>query len=199
MATDTDTDEPTGDSIRSVLTWPVVVAATVLALLAAGAVLWVGGDDDDDSDDAVRLADPADLGSPLDVEVLLLDDSTTTIRRLLDGRPMVVNLFGSWCTPCVREMPDLQEVSAEMAGRVDFVGLAVNDRPEDASRIVEETGVTYPWFRDIPGDVLAAAKGTNMPTTLFVGADGTIVTVRSGALDAGALRDLITESFAGAT
>lgn len=207
MPTETEADERAGDSIRSVLTWPVLAAATVLAALAAGAVLWLaGGDDSPTSEPDVRLTDPdiapgeeRELGSPVDVEVLLLDGSTTTIRDQLDGRPVVVNFFQSYCAPCVREMPEFQEVASELSGTVDFIGLAVLDRPEDAADLVEQTGVTYPWFRDRDGDASTAANVTNMPTTLFVAADGSVVTARSGAIDKATLQSLIAESFPGVT
>ena len=66
-------------------------------------------------------------------------------------------------------------------------------QPDDAAGIVDETGVTYPWSRDARGDVAAAAQVTQMPSTMFVDADGEIVSVHSGALDADELRDLIEE------
>jgi thiol-disulfide isomerase/thioredoxin len=105
--------------------------------------------------------------------------------------PTVVNLFASWCPPCIREMPDFETVSQELAGNVEFIGLAVQDRPEDATRIVEDTGVTYRWARDVKGDFASAASVTQMPSTLLVDADGEIVRVHAGALDADELRELI--------
>lgn len=190
-------------SFRSAFTWQTVLAATILAALAAGAVLWFAlGDSDDNAsadDETIKLTDPVEVGKPLDVELKAQDATTTSLRNLLDGRPMVVNLFGSWCTPCVREMPDLQAAYTELAGSVDFVGVALQDRPEDTADIVEQTGVTYPWFGDRDGNLLTAVEGNTMPTTFLVGADGTIVTVRAGALNRQQLLDLIAESFPGVT
>src|SRR5690606_37445005 len=79
------TETPERESFRSVLTWPVVAAATVLALMAAGIVLWIGSSDDDDGpDDTIRLSDPVEVGDPLDVELTLPDgESTTSLRQLL--------------------------------------------------------------------------------------------------------------------
>lgn len=203
MASGTET--PTRESFRSVLTWPVLTAATVLALLAAGAVLWFGASDNDsnaavDDSSTLKLSDPVEVGDPLDVELTLPDqESTTTLRELLDGRPMVVNLFGAWCTPCRKELPDLQKVYAELDGSVDFIGIASQDRPEETAAIVEATGVTYPWFSDHLGNMLTAVEGNAMPTTFFVNADGTIVDMRAGAMDIDTIREMVQNAFPGAT
>lgn len=182
------------------LGWPAVLVATVLAVLAAAAVLVLLGDADEA--DTVTSAPtgsleltPADevgQGDPLSVPFTTQDGGEQTLTEVLEG-PTVVNFFASWCAPCVKEMPDFQDVSQELDGRVAFFGLAVNDRPEDARRIVEQTGVTYDWGRDVEGRVANAAGALNMPTTMFVDADGEVVEVHSGALDADQLRALIDE------
>jgi hypothetical protein len=89
-------------------------------------------------------------------------------------------------------------VSQEVGDDVEFIGVAVQDRTADATRIVEDTGVTYRWARDGRGDVANAAEVTQMPSTMFVDADGTVVSVHAGAVDAEALRDLL-ESELGVT
>jgi thiol-disulfide isomerase/thioredoxin len=192
MATDTPA--------RTRLPWTAVAAATVLAALAALLVIVVmGGVDGDESataaDGSFELA-PVDAeagGDPLQVEVEWPEqEAAGTLAADLEG-PAVVNFFASWCAPCIAEMPDFEEVFQDVEGRVDFVGLAVSDRTADARRIVEQTGITYRWARDERGDVANAARVTQMPATMFVGADGEVVAVRSGALDADQLRDLIDE------
>lgn len=191
--------EPT--RTRSPITWPVVAVATLLALIAAGAVLFIAADDDADADSQVsagsvelRPEDEVPAGDPAGIEFTDPDDdSTGTIGGLIDDRPMVVNFFASWCTPCIAEMPDFQDVSQELDGRVDFVGLAMQDRTQDAAKTVETTGVTYPWFRDARGDVIAATGSVQMPTTAFFDTEGNMVEVHAGALDADELRSMIDE------
>ena len=194
-------DGPPSSPVRSrpALPWQAVVAATVLALTAAAMVLVFAGRDDDPAEsprEALPLQ-PLEEGAsdrdPLDVEFTDVDGTTGTLRELIDDRPLVVNFFAEWCTPCVKEMPDFQTVSQRLDGRVDFVGLAVNDRPEDTTRIVEETGITYPWTRDIRGDIASAAGVVNMPSTMFITDDGSIAELHTGAVDAERLLALIEE------
>lgn len=194
-------DGPSSSPVRSrpALPWQAVVAATVLALTAAAMVLVFASRDDDPAESPREtlplqpLEEGASDRDPLDVEFTDVDGTTGTLRDLVDDRPVVVNFFAEWCTPCVKEMPDFQTVSQRLEGRVDFVGLAVNDRPEDTTRIVEETGITYPWTRDIRGDIASAAGVVNMPSTMFITDDGTIAELHTGAVDAERLLSLIEE------
>ena len=186
---------------RPALPWQAYVAATVLALMAAGAVLVFAGCDDEPVDTTSRQTlplTPAGEGTrdPLEIEFTAAEgDDAGTLGDLVGDQPLVVNFFASWCTPCIKEMPAFQEVSQELDGEVAFFGLAVNDRPEDARSIVEETGVEYPWARDVRGDIASAAEVVQMPTTMFIGVDGSIEEVHAGALDAEQLRALIEEHF----
>ncbi len=182
---------------RSTLPWQAIVAATVLASIAALTVFALAGDDPDPREGAQAIALEPDSGArdgdPIDAEFTTAAGEPATIRATLDGRPMVVNFFGSWCTPCVKEMPDFQAVAQALDGEVDFLGLAVNDRPEDAAAIIESTGVTYPWGRDQDGDVIGSARIPSMPSTMFVNAEGEVVDIQPGAVDADRLRELIEE------
>ncbi len=192
---------------RSRLPWQAVVAATVLASLAALLVIVVlGGDDGEDAarstpttDGTLDLtpADEAPAGDPLGIAVTWPDGEEEPLAESLQG-PTVVNFFASWCPPCIAEMPDFEEVSQEVAGEVEFVGIAVQDRTADAIRIVDDTGITYRWARDGKGDVVAAAQVTQMPATMFIDGTGKVVSVHSGALDADELREML-ESELGVT
>lgn len=205
MSTDTPTTAPPDAGPgRPALPWQAVVAATVLALTAAIMVLvFLGGSDESVSTAGTTpqitltpAGEPVDRGGAPDIEFTDAAGTTTgTLRGELDGRPMVVNFFASWCPPCISEMPEFEAVAQDLAGEVDFVGLAVQDRPEDATRIVGDTGVTYPWFRDIRGDIAGAVGVVQMPTTMLLDARGEIIAVHAGTLDADDLRDLIEEHF----
>jgi thiol-disulfide isomerase/thioredoxin len=189
-----------------------VLLATVAAALATALVvsLLVDGDEQQEpAGDVITLqtGDPEggfptgqDLSGTqapeVDVEALRIDgvdageDIALTAHR--DGRPMVLNFFGSWCAPCVQEMPDLQSVSREFAAAdVVFLGLAERDSVDDALTIVDRTGVTYEIGRDPGGAILTAFEGLAMPITVFIAADGTITSVHSGALSAADLRSRI--------
>ena len=194
----TPTPAPPSNGIVQRLGWPAIALATVLAVLAAGLVLVLAGGGDDDqaatTTDTLQLrpADEVDTGDPLAIEFTTVDGGTTTLADELDG-PTVVNFFASWCTPCVNEMPEFEQAAQRLDGKVAVYGLAVTDRPEDVARIVERTGISYGYGRDVRGDVAGAAGVVQMPTTFLVDADGTIVVTHPGALDLDGILDLVEE------
>lgn len=104
------------------------------------------------------------------------------------GTPLVVNFFASWCAPCVAEMPDFEAVHQELGGQVAFLGINLRDQVDDASRLVDTTGITYDVGRDPTGDLATALGVVNMPSTFFVSADGRVVEAHPGALSADDLR-----------
>jgi thiol-disulfide isomerase/thioredoxin len=140
----------------------------------------------------------ADAHALEDVDVRPLeerDGPTVTLADLTEGRPTVVNFFASWCVPCIEEMPDFESVHRDVQDEVTFIGLAYQDGDTAALGIVEATGVTYPTYIDIDGQAMVTFEGTNMPTTVFLEADGTVAEVRSRPLSENALRDAIDEHF----
>jgi hypothetical protein len=60
---------------------------------------------------------------------------------------------------------------------------------------VERTGVTYPTFGDSGQDAVTYFGGINMPTSVFIDAGGSVVDVRSRALDADGLRSVLEDRF----
>lgn len=97
------------------------------------------------------------------------------------GCPLIVNFFASWCVPCVTEMPDFERFWNAHGTEVAVLGLAANDRLEDAIETVAERGVTYPTGLD-EGELFIDFGGLGMPTTVFVSATGEILETHSGLL-----------------
>jgi cytochrome c biogenesis protein CcmG, thiol:disulfide interchange protein DsbE len=109
------------------------------------------------------------------------------------GSPLVVNFWASWCAPCVKEMPDFQEVAEQAGDRVGFLGINVQDAPRNAEAFADELGITYDLARDPAGELYNEVRAVGMPTTLFVDADGQVVWRHTGLLDAQDLRETIAE------
>lgn len=142
--------------------------------------------------DLEAVADPA----PTDSYDLLGGGTASLFDHR--GQPVVLNFFGSWCPPCIREMPDLEAASQTFADDVTFVGLAVADREQDLDALLQQTGVTYQIgldpreavFKQIP-------QAIAMPTTVFINADGSIDRVHSGILTADQIEDFTNELING--
>ena len=106
------------------------------------------------------------------------------------GCPLIVNFFASWCAPCVTEMPDFERFWNTHGAQVAVLGLAANDRLEDAIATVVDRGVTYPTGLD-EGELFIDFGGLGMPTTVFVSPQGEILETHSGLLT---LEDITTRA-----
>lgn len=111
------------------------------------------------------------------------------------GRPLVINAWASWCAPCVEEMPALQQLYEEAGGRIAFLGVNVQDTPEEARRLVSETGVRYDLASDPDGRIFTELGGYGMPTTWLVDEEGRVRERHTGTLSAAELRGLLREHF----
>lgn len=100
----------------------------------------------------------------------------------LTGKPTVINFWASWCPPCRRELPTLQEAAARWRGQVNIVGIDINDRRGSALRTAKAAGTTYPLLFDRAGEVAQAYRVVNLPTTVFISADGRVVARHTGAM-----------------
>jgi thiol-disulfide isomerase/thioredoxin len=182
--------------ISSRLPLRYVVASTVLALIAAAGtyVLLAGGHHDDPASPNLDLTPAGDLPSAADAAFTTYDGDAVPLASL-HGTPTLVNFFASTCAPCIKEMPALEEVHQELGDQVTFLGLAVEDRPEDAQALVDDTGVTYRTALDKDGSVINALEGVLLPTTVVLDADGTVVARHTGALTAAEVRDLLSSSL----
>lgn len=114
----------------------------------------------------------------------------------LEG-PMVINLWASWCGPCRKEMPVLQEFHEQYADQVPVLGIDYQDQqPAAALDLAKSSGVTYPLLADPGGelnanDPLPAIRG--LPYLLFLDADGEVTVVPGGVESADELVDLVDE------
>jgi thiol-disulfide isomerase/thioredoxin len=109
----------------------------------------------------------------------------------LRGRPLVLNVWASWCVPCRTEMAAFQAVYLRARGTVGFLGADYLDEEAAARRLAADTGVSYPLAADAKGTEVAKFGVTALPTTLFFSADGVLRGRRFGALDADRLRAAI--------
>ncbi len=91
---------------------------------------------------------------------------------LKDGRPRLLNVFASWCVPCVAEAPQL--AALERSGAV-IVGVAVRDRPEDLAAFLGEHGNPYSRIgADDMSEVQLKIGSSGVPETFVIDGRGVI-------------------------
>lgn len=107
------------------------------------------------------------------------------------GKPVVVNVWASWCAPCRTEMPLLQRAASNYAGRAIILGVASKDDPEAANAFLQEYGLTYPNVFDASGEIRVRLGVTAFPTTYVFGADGRLKNTVTGGISEQRLATLI--------
>lgn len=117
-----------------------------------------------------------------DFTLELLGGGEVTLSELR-GKPVVVNLWASWCPPCRAEMPAIQKVYQDYQD-LGLVVLGVNttnqDNEADAAAFVRQYGLTFPIPLDRDGSVSARYELRGLPTTFFIDRKGMIRSVVVG-------------------
>jgi thiol-disulfide isomerase/thioredoxin len=96
------------------------------------------------------------------------------------GQPTVLNLWGSWCTPCREELPLMQQFADVAAGQVRVMGLISKDGRPQAESFAADAGVTFPSAFDGDGELMTELGLNGLPYTYFLDADGALVYTQVG-------------------
>jgi thiol-disulfide isomerase/thioredoxin len=113
------------------------------------------------------------------------------------GAVVVLNFWGSWCSPCREEAPALGALARHFSGAdVRFVGVDIRDDPPSAEAFMRTFRIGYPSLND-PADAIALEfSGTvppaGIPTTLVIDPSGRIAARIVGTVSYGGLEALIT-------
>ena len=172
-----------------------LVALGVVVLVAVAALLYgLRRDDEPPAADApadpeltaLRVAAdldpcPAGLGPEVpDLELPCLGGGDPVdLRAAPPGRPTLVNIWASWCAPCVEEVPVLAAWRERAGDDVALVGVLYEDSQQSALTFAAEYGMHWPSVVDDLGQV-KPPFGAGLPITVLLRADGSVAHVESG-------------------
>ena len=89
-----------------------------------------------------------------------------------DGKPRLLNIWASWCVPCIAEAPQLERLRQQGA---EIVGIAIRDRPEDVAAFLSRYGNPYTRIgADDLSQVQLAIGSSGVPETFVIDGEGTI-------------------------
>jgi thiol-disulfide isomerase/thioredoxin len=110
----------------------------------------------------------------------------------LQGRPVVVSFFESWCGTCQAEQPDLTKVAGDFAGRVGFIGVSYRDTVAAGQAYQRRFKVPYPLANDASGRTWARWRVPYQPVVVLVDKHGRIAERFDGGTTGGTLADALT-------
>lgn len=173
-----------------------VFVAALIAVVGALVVAWQF--DEPESDEAIPLPETKEGAAPL-FDFADLHDPAQRVRladALELGKPVVVNVWASWCGPCRDEIPAFREVAEAVGDEVTFLGVDRRDGREGAIRRLEELGGSpYPSGWD-PDEKIVTSYGLyGMPSTIFISADGRILETHAGPLTKRSLATRLERHF----
>ena len=123
-------------------------------------------------------------------------DQTMQLEAL-QGHPVVVNFWASWCDPCREEAPALEASWQRYRSLgIVFIGVNVQDTATDSAAFVKQYGVTYFTGPDATETITVAYAVPGIPTTVFIDRHGVIRSRMQGALDAPTLNRQIAALLA---
>ncbi len=151
-------------------------------------------------DGSVEKIAAADRKGPVALSGATIDGGTWSMPTGGDT-VVVVNVWASWCPPCVAEAPHLESVwrgYKDAGAKVAFVGIDTRDNPGSASSFARKVGLTYPSLDDPSGVMILALQGKapSVPTTLVLDRTGRIAARISGATTEATLTGLVDDVLA---
>lgn len=109
------------------------------------------------------------------------------------GKPIVVNFWASWCSPCRSELPAFNRVYEKYRDEVVFlmVNLSDGESVSEIKKFVSDNGYTFPVYYDLSGDAARTYGIYSIPETVFINSDGSLYGSQLGAVSEAILENYV--------
>ncbi len=114
-----------------------------------------------------------------------LDDKPVALERY-KGKPLIVNFWARWCGPCRAEIPELIKFRNSHKGKVEVLGIGIEDKAEPAKEFAKAYDMDYPVFvakeQGIPLMQALGNTKAGLPYTLFIDRHGNVIQRKMGVV-----------------
>ena len=154
-----------------------------------------------DTPDATDTETPEEPSGETAADFVVYDRDNNEVRLSEHfGKPLVVNFWASWCGPCCRELPAFDAAAKQYDEQIGFMMVNLTDgfseTVESVQGFLEENGYTFPVYFDTDEDAASAYSVYSIPLSVFIRADGTVMTSHVGAMDEETLQNYLTQLLA---
>jgi len=145
--------------------------------------------------------DPAHIESPLlgrvapDFALKAVNGGSVVDLAAMRGKPVVLNFWATWCSPCYQEHPVLVENAKLLGDQVQFVGVVFQDTDEKINAFLSERGSAYPTLVDVKGKTAIAYGVGGVPETFFLDRTGRIVAKYDGPMTTEILQSYVARAM----
>ncbi|WP_405116616.1 redoxin domain-containing protein [Paenibacillus sp. FSL K6-1217] len=152
--------------------------ALLLVAVIAAAIVWVFIDHSNQE----RVEGIAEGAAAPDFEVTALSGEKVKLADYR-GKRVLLNFWASWCKPCVREMPLLNELHQSPDSRIETLFINVGESRGTVSEYLNEHRFSFPVAIDVTGTISAAYGVHALPATFIINEEGEISKIRLGEID----------------
>ena len=166
----------------------IIILSVVLVLLIIASV-FLYNSLSNDYENPINDTEVSD--KVLATDFTITDASGNTVK-LSDffGKPLVVNFWATWCSPCKYEMPHFESAYKEFDD-VEFLMVNVGDSYDKAVKFANDNNYTFPVYSEVDYSATIAYGVNSIPMTLFINASGELIHSQKGIIDAETLRTYI--------
>ncbi len=138
---------------------------------------------------------PAEVGKGApDLSIQTVNGKGQITRDSLSGKVAIVDFWATWCGPCKQSFPKLEELAKQNQGKVQVVGISVDDKADGVADFAKSNGVTFAIGWDDGHAIANRWKVDSMPTTYILDGSGTVRYIHAGYHDGEA--DVIAKELA---
>lgn len=124
----------------------------------------------------------------------LMDGTSITLSEL-QGKPVIINFWATWCGPCVKEMPAFERLKDDFGDKIGIIAVNCGDDAGTVKDFVEENGYTFPVVLDEEYSISMLYPTNSIPYTVVVDAEGRVTHISTGALDADTMYERYKEAL----
>ncbi len=122
----------------------------------------------------------ASTSTPADFNLNLMDEDGKTISLAeFKGKVIFMNMWATWCPPCIAEMPNINKLHKEVGDEIAFVMVSLDDDFETAKAFNKRKGYDLPIYT-LQSNRPAMYQSSTVPTTYVISANGQLVLTHKG-------------------